>query len=207
MTSAFRRLAILSLFLLCLAGWRAPLAAHASAFDPGGEQRAEHVEQEPAHFLLFKAINFLILVVGLGYLLRKPLREFFAGRSASIRRHLEEGRKALEASQAQLQKVEEKLRHLEEEIAAFKALAAQDMEAERERMRQAAAEEAEKILQSSRAQIDSAVRAAKLDLKAYTAQQAIGHAEELIRRRLDDAGRKRLVSQFVARLEERGRRN
>lgn len=207
MPKFFRRLAILGLFLFCLACLAAPPTMHASAPDPTEAQKAEHIEEEPAHFLLFKTINFLILVVGLGYLLRKPLREFFSGRSASIRKSLEEGREALEASQAKLQHVEDKLRHLEEEIAAFKASAARDLVEERERMRQAAVEEAGKILVSARAQIDSAVRGAKLDLQAYTAYKAVEQAEHLIRERLDDAGQERLVGQFVARLEQRERKN
>jgi F0F1-type ATP synthase membrane subunit b/b' len=192
-----RRLAVMVLFLVCLAGPGASLRVRASAPGPTTEQKAEGIEQKPAHFLLFKAINFLILVVGLGYLLRKPFREFFTGRSTSIRKGLEEGRKALEA----------KLQHLEEEIAAFKAAAARDMEAERERMRQAALEETEKILESARAQIEGAVRVAKLDLELYTAYQAIEQAEGMIRGRLDEQGQKRLLGQFMAHLGEGERKN
>jgi F-type H+-transporting ATPase subunit b len=141
-------------------------------------------------------------VGALAFVLRKPLADFFAQRSASIRKGLEEGRKALEASQAQLKTVEEKLLHLEEEIAAFKASAAREMEAERQRLKLAAAEEAEKILQSARAQTEAAVRAAKLELKSYAAAQAVELAEEIIRRRLDEAGRKKLVGDFLARVGE-----
>jgi F-type H+-transporting ATPase subunit b len=157
--------------------------------------------------LLFKIINFALLAGGLAYILRKPLGDFFASRSASIRKSLEEGRKALEASAAQLQAVEQKLAHLQEEIAAFRASAANEMEAERQRMKQAAAEEAEKVLASARAQIETSVRAAKLDLKSYAAQQAVELAEELIRQRLDDSSRKRLLSQFVAGLKAKGTKN
>jgi F-type H+-transporting ATPase subunit b len=153
--------------------------------------------------LVYKFINLSLLVGALAYILRKPLADFFAQRSASIRKGLEDGRKALEASQAQLKTVEEKLLHLEEEIAAFKAAAEREMEAEGQRLRQAAAEEAEKILQSARAQTEVAVRAAKLELKSYAAKQAVELAEEIIRRRLDEAGRKRLVSDFLAGVESR----
>jgi F-type H+-transporting ATPase subunit b len=142
-------------------------------------------------------------VGALGYLLRKPLADFFAQRSASIRKQIEEGRKALEASQAQLKTVEEKLRHLEKEIAAFKASAGQEMEAERQRLKHAEAEEAAKILQAARAQTEVAVRAAKLELRTYAAQQAVALAEEIIRQRLDEAGRKKLVSDFLAEVKSR----
>jgi F-type H+-transporting ATPase subunit b len=173
----------------------------------GTEPAAKEKNSEPPHELLYKTINFVILVGGLGYVLRKPMAEFFSSRSASIRKSLDEGRKALEASQAQLQAVEEKLRGLEAEIAAFKASALQEMEAERLRLQQASAEEAARILESARAQMDTALRGAKLDLKNYAVQQSVTRAEELIRTRLDEAGRRRLVTQFVAQLESKERKN
>jgi len=157
-------------------------------------------EEGAKHELLYKVINFVILVGALAYLLRKPLAGFFVQRSESIRKSLEEGRKALESSQAQLRNIEEKLRGLEEEISRFKAAAAREMEAERERLRQAAAAEAERILQFARAEIDNATRAAKLELKVYAAGQAVELAEAMIRQRLDEAGQRRLVGRFVGEL-------
>jgi len=199
----FRRALFRSLLAASLLGLAGSLASArtftlrrslASARAPESEEEGKKEKRD----LVFKFINFSLLVGALVYLLRKPLADFFAQRSASIRKGLEEGHKALEASQAQLRIVEEKLRHLEEEIAAFKASAGREMEAERQRMKQAEAEEAEKILQAARAQTEVAVRVAKLELKTFTAQQAVATAEEIIRQRLDEAGRKKLVSEFLA---------
>jgi F-type H+-transporting ATPase subunit b len=200
---SLRHAAWFALLGICLAGVVLPRVV----WSQGSEPAAKEESSEPPHEMLYKVINFVILVGGLGYLLRKPLAEFFSSRSASIQKSLDEGRKALEASQAQLKVVEEKLRGLEAEIAAFKASAVREMEAERQRLQQAGAEEAAKILESARAQMDTALRGAKLDLKNYAAQQSVTLAEELIRTRLDDAGRKRLVTQFVARLESKEREN
>jgi F-type H+-transporting ATPase subunit b len=202
-----RRALARGLFAACLLGLAgSPASARtftlnrslACARAPGGEAEGKREGRE----LLYKFINFSLLVGALVYLLRKPLADFFAQRSASIRKGLEEGRKALEASQAQLKAVEEKLLHLEEEIAAFKASAAQEMEVERQRLKLAAGEEAEKILQAARAQTEAAVRAARLELKSYAAEQAVELAEAIIRRRLDEAGRKKLVSDFLAGVKE-----
>jgi F-type H+-transporting ATPase subunit b len=206
---AVRRILRGGVFAACLAGLAGPAAAHSLG---GGVARSNAVQAESegagqGREFLFKVINFVILAGGLGYILRKPLRDFFSTRSDSIRKGLDEGRKALEASRAQLEAVEERLRHLEEEIAAFKASAAVEVEAERERLRQAAAEETEKVLESARARIETAVRAARLELKSYAAKQAVGLAGDLIRGRLDDSGRRYLVSQFVASLEAKDRRN
>ena len=184
---------------------RTPALSASLAFAPAPESEEEGKKERRE--LIYKIINLSILVGALAYFLRKPAADFFAHRSASIRTALAEGRKALEASQAQLKTVEEKLKHLEEEIAEFKASAAREMEAEGQRLKLAAAEAAEKIIQSARAQTDVAARAAKLELKMYTAQQAVKLAEDIIRQRLDDAGRKKLVADFVAGVEPHTHQN
>lgn len=208
MTISLRRALVMWLFAACLLWPVGPLGS-AQTFTLRGSfvsSRAAEGEEEKksaGRELLYKFINFALLVGALGFILRKPLAGFFADRSDSIRKGLEEGRKALEVSQERLRTVEEKLQHLEEEIAAFKASAAREMEAERQRLTQSAAAEAEKILQFARAQTEVAVRAARLELKSYTAVQAVELAEEMIRQRLDEAGRKKLVSDFLAEVESR----
>jgi len=197
---ALRCLLVVATLGACLIGVSGRATARSSHHELrlSAAQESREKPEGQGHELLFKIINFALLAGGLAYFLRKPLADFFASRSNSIRKSLEEGRTALEASSAQLQAVEQKLAHLEQEIAAFKASAAKEMEVERQRMMQAAAVEAEKVLASARAQIETSLRAAKLDLKSYAAQQAVELAEELIRQRLDDSGRERLLSQFVA---------
>ena len=180
MTRELHRIVVLGLLGLCL-GW---ISFPQVARSQGSEQSAKEEKPEPRHELLFKTINFVILVGGLTYVLRKPLGEFFGSRSASIKQSLDEGRKALEASQAQLRAVEAKLRGLEEEISAFKASAEREMEAERRHMQQTIAEEAARILESARAQTETAVRGAKLELKSFAAQKAVSLAAEMIRARL-----------------------
>jgi F-type H+-transporting ATPase subunit b len=202
MTHRLRHAALFAVLGICLAGFAAPLLR---AEEPASSAQKE--ESEPPHELLYKTINFIILVGGLGYLLRKPLGEFFDTRSTSIRKGLEEGRKAIAASQAQLRVVEAKLSGLEAEIAAFKKSAQQDMEAERARLKQAGEEEGARILESARNQTTVAVRAAKLELKRYAAIKSVALAEEMIRTQLDDSTRKRLVAQFAATIEPKDRKN
>jgi len=200
---SLRHAARLVCFAICLVGFAHPASARSLALAPAAEGKG----QEPAHELLYKVINFALLAGGLGYLLRKPAADFFRSRSASIRKSLEEGRQALETSEARVRAVEEKLLHLEQEIAAFKASAEREMAAERRRLEQATTEEAARILEAAHAQLDTAVRGAKLELKNQAAQQAVTLAEGLIRERLDEPARRRLVNQFVATLEAKERKN
>ena len=190
------------LFGACLLGFTGTLrAGSCDSRRAGVTAQAETEGEEPKHEAIYKWVNFVILAGGLVYLLRKPLARFFAERSASIRKSLEDGRKALEASEAQLRAVEEKLQHFEEEMATFKAAAAREMEVERERLRQATARETEKMLESLRAQMETATRQARVELKLYAAEQAVELAEKMIGERLDEASQQRLVRQFIAGLK------
>ena len=193
---------VLAIFLAGLLGpgsFRLPGAGVAWAkASEGAEEGVPRKHEE-----LYKVINFVLLVGGLAYLLRKPVAEFLVQRSASIRKSLEEGRQALAASEVQLKAVEEKLGRLQDEIAAFRASAAREMEEERRHLQEMAAAEAEKMLRAGRAEMETATRAALLELRLYAAEQAVEMAEQMIRERLDDAGRQRLFSQFLAKLEAR----
>ncbi len=164
---------------------------------PGEQEESRSESRE----LIFKLFNFILLAGGLAFVLRRPLSEFLKQRSDAIRNNLEEGRKALQASQAQLSAVEEKLRRLEEEIRAFKESAGREMAAERDRIRRETQEEAKRIIESVRVLAETARRAARLELRAYAVQQAVELAGRIIPERLDDSGRRRLVSQFVEGLD------
>lgn len=198
-----RHAAWFGLLWICLAGFTWPRVVWSLEAGPVADENSE----ESPHALLYKVINFVLLVGGLGYVLRRPLAEFFSSRSTSIQKSLDEGRNALESSQIQLRSVEEKLRRLGEEIAAFQASAGSEMETERQRQRQTAAEEAARILESAHAQMETALRGAKLELKSFAAQQSVALAEELIRGRLDEPTRQRLVSQFATTLHAKERKN
>jgi F-type H+-transporting ATPase subunit b len=202
-TLCARRQLRIFFFVACLVVFAgAGLAGTSRALSAAPEEGEAAAEGEGhGHEAIYRWINFALLAGGLFYILRKPAAAFFSDRSASIKKGLEEGKEALDASQAQLKAVEEKLERLDSEIADFKLAAAREMGAERERMRQATAQEAEKILQAARSQMDAATRAAQLDLKLYASQLALELAEELVRQRLDDASRQRLVAQFLAKLE------
>ena len=79
----FLRKVLLALTLgVCLLGWVG--LVRAAGPEPEETAAAEHEEKSEGHEheLLFKVINFAILVGGLGYVLRKPLANFFVQRSA-----------------------------------------------------------------------------------------------------------------------------
>ena len=198
---------ILLITLLLSTPFRAPLlgftssSSFTSASANAVSEEEEHEGESNLDFI-FKIVNFAILVGGLGYLLRKPLADFFAERTATIRKELEEGRKALETSNSRLKSVEEKIDGLEQHIATLKETAEKEEEAERVRLKEAARREAERIAEAARNEIGSATRVAKLELKSFAAQQAIRVAEEILRNRKDKKQLASLVNGFVEEIKE-----
>ena len=200
---------ILLITLFLSATFQTPLLGSSSSISPDAvieeavSEEEEH-EGESNLDLLYKIINFAILVGGLSYILKKPLAQFFAERTATIRKELEEGRKALETSNSRLKSVEEKMDGLEQHIATLKETAEKEEAAERVRLKEAARREAERIEEAARNEIESATRVAKVELKSFAAQQAIRLAEEILRNRMDKDKKQLalLVDGFVQEIKE-----
>ncbi|HET9179137.1 MAG TPA: ATP synthase F0 subunit B [Terriglobia bacterium] len=192
---------LLAVLLLCAFHiFRAPLLAAA----PPAEQAEEGAT---SHELLFEAINFVLLAGFLVYLYRKRGRRFFGERSDTIRRSLEEGRQALERSQARLAEAEKKLAGLQVEVRALKDQAEAEIAGEQERMRQAADEEAHRIEEFARTRILAATNSAKLELKDYAVKQALEQARGKIQQRMDEESRKKLLDLFLTDLGSKAKSN
>ena len=193
-----------SLLAVCLLGsiniFRAPLLAAA----PPAE-KAE--EGGSSHELLFETINFILLAGLIVYLYRKRGKAFFDERSDTIRKSLEEGRLALEKSQARLADAEKRLAGLQDEVQALKQKAEAEIADEQERIRQAAEDEAERIDEFAKARILAETNAAKLELKDYVVEQALEQARGKIQQRMDEESRKRLVGYFLADLNSKTKSN
>jgi F-type H+-transporting ATPase subunit b len=190
----------------CLTGLSFAVTAPMFAAPPAQESQAAQ-ESGADHELIFDIVNFALLVGVLVYLYRKRGKGFYDERSEAIRENLEEGRQALEASRAKLAAAESKLAQFEEEVAALRKRAEEDIERERERTRQAAEGEVQKVREMATLQIQAATNAAKLELKTYVVEQALDQAGGLIRERLDEKNRRRMVSFFLADLKSKMSKN
>jgi F-type H+-transporting ATPase subunit b len=180
------------------AGEHATSQEHAASGEHAGKEESGGNSHEPSP--IYRWINFAILVAGLTYILRKPLAQFFSERTDAIRKSLDDGRSALAAAEEKLRAVEQKLQGFEQEMTAFRAAALKEMEDEHARMHRATEQEAERMMESVRVQMDVAGRQARLELRRFAAEQAVTVAEKVVAGRMDDARQTRLVSQFVDKL-------
>jgi F-type H+-transporting ATPase subunit b len=169
----------------------------------GAPEKAASSESAPAedHLGPWKWANFLLLAGLLGYLAGKNGGPFFAARSKSIRKEMIEAGEARKAAEARTAEVERRLANLESEIAALRAEAQCEEQAEMQRIAQHSSAEIAKLQAHSEREIASAAKAARMELQRYTAELAIKLAEQKIQARLTPEGQDALVRGFVRNLE------
>ena len=176
------------------------LALPAAAAEAGGEGHGGDTLTT-----VFKWVNFFTVFGALGYFLRKPMRDFFASQRAAIQTAVSEGRQARRQAEQRLAEIERRLTRLGDEVESLRQEAAAQATAEQQRIREATRREAERMLATSQAEIESTSRAARLELRAYTARLAVTLAEQRIRQQLTPETHASLFAGFVAGLVAQGR--
>jgi F-type H+-transporting ATPase subunit b len=166
----------------------------------GEGAKKESGQSEEGGLEIWKWANFLVLAGGLGYLIGKNAGPFFAARSAAILRDMEESQRQRKEAEASAAEVDRRLSNLEAEIASLRAEGERELHVGAERVRRQTSEELAKIQRHSVQEIEIAGKAAHAELKRYTAELAIGLAEQKARARMTPAVQDALIDGFVREL-------
>jgi F-type H+-transporting ATPase subunit b len=173
---------------------------HETASPPSEAGDGEHHKESPLA-IVWKWGNFLILFGGLGWYLRKPLREFLDSRSKAIGEGLASGRMAKEEAFHMLSEIETRLARLDKEIKNLKDQALLEAEEEKARILAGAGAEADKILDLAKREIEGLKKSAHLELEGYVAELAVKLAEERLRASLTPEENKKMIQQFLKTLD------
>lgn len=147
-----------------------------------------------------KLVNLLLFVGLMFYFLRRPIIDAFRGRQASIRSELMRAEEERAAAEARLQEVEGRLARLDVEVEAIRANARKDAAEESARVAVATEAEIKKIREQARREIESAAKAARAELRTFTAEQSVRLAEEMIRRDIRPEDDAQLAREYVEEL-------
>jgi F-type H+-transporting ATPase subunit b len=165
---------------------------------------AEHtgVGIETAYWIAM-FINFAIIFVAIGALIKSQLPNYFRTRNQAIQQGISEARAASEDAKRRLSDIESRLSKLDGEVAQIRTSAEQESAAEEARIRAAAEADAKRILVAAEQEIEASGRQARRDLKALAADLAVDLAARKIQ--IDSATDESLVRNFVAQLGKDGR--
>lgn len=167
------------------------IALAAQAAEAGG-----HGDGDP--YLHYKLVNFGILAAGVGFLLVKLLFPAFRKQQKEILDGMAQAERRAEEAKAEAAVIESRMAGLEQDVAGLKDRAAAEMEHERERLEKETAAQLAKIASAAEVEIASMTKAARQELKEYSAELALELAKQKIRSRLDDAAQSGLIARFAA---------
>lgn len=153
-----------------------------------------------AMYWLAVVINFAIIAVGVIYFSRLHLPTMFRNRTESIRKAMDEAKAASDDARTRLAAIESRLSRLDSDVAAMRSKAEQDGAAEEARIRAAAEDDKQKIVEAAAQEIDVAARSARRDLAAYAADLAVNLARQRIQ--VDVPADQALVSGFATSLRK-----
>ena len=150
--------------------------------------------------LLWRVLNFAVLLVVLIKVLSKPIANGLRARQQAISEQFAdlEARKA-EADKA-YQTFEEKLAAIEGEVNDIIQSAVAQGEAEKERIIEEAKRAAADIKRQAEMAIQHELAEAKLQLREEVANQAVVMAEELIRKNLQETDQVKLIEDYLAKV-------
>ncbi|HTW66655.1 MAG TPA: ATP synthase F0 subunit B [Bryobacteraceae bacterium] len=164
---------------------------------------AQETKPEAGPSMGWEWANFILLAVGLGYLIRKNVPPLFQKQSSEIQAALRDAAKMKEEAAAYAAGIEARLKNLESEIEALRVSAHTEMDAASERIRRDTEHHLQRIREQTAQEIELLTRSATYELRKYSAELALGLAEQRIRAQMNPAMQQSLTEGFLHDLRER----
>lgn len=151
-----------------------------------------------------RIINFAILAAALVYFARKPVRDFFASRTAAIAKSMEESKEARDRALGALADMERKVR----DVGAETDRLIEETRTRGERDRQSLVDEGKKVVQDIQAQvkqgIDIEVQKARTALAVEASLLSLELAEGRVKKTINDQDHERIVKEYIAKVGGKG---
>jgi len=178
-----------------------------SAFAGEGHEAAEHHESLYAALaenpipllkdLLWRVINFAVLLWILIKFTGKPIKNYFANRQEVLVQGINEAREAKEAAERLYQEYQKKLARLEDDVKELESRIRAEAEVEKQRILSEAEEFVVKVKQQAEQMANQEVIMAKRRLKDEASKLAIQAAEEMIKENISSADRDKMVENYL----------
>jgi len=147
--------------------------------------------------LFWRVVNAAALVGLLIYFLRKPLGSFFSERKTQISSDLAEAQEQREKAEALLGEYKQKLAGMEKEVEKLRAELRKSADAESAKIEVDADKLASSMVEAAKLAAEQEVRKARITLKNEAVGLAVQMAESLIREKINDTDRKRIIEDYL----------
>lgn len=167
-------------------------------------EHTEHGVRGPDKALLYSGINFVILVIVLFLIARKPTKEFLKKRSFKWSSKMDEARKSNQEERRQLEIIEARLKRVDEEKRELLQNFKSEGELEKVRIIEEARQYASKMEEDAKRIASHEVQKAKQMIKEETVRLCDEIVRQKIKTEVTDADLERLGSRFVAEVQKAG---
>lgn len=178
-------------------------AAYVLPQEPAHAAEAAHETEGHDPWLGWKWANFAILAVGLGYMIAKNAPALFAQRTREIEQSLVDAARTKKDAETQAAAIDQRFAGLAKEIEALRQEARTEMTAESERIAKETKQHLAKIQSQSGQEIALMSRAARDELRKYSAGLALDLATQRLRTRVTKNEEDILTDRFVQDLRTR----
>jgi F0F1-type ATP synthase membrane subunit b/b' len=161
------------------------------------EEGAKPDPAESPAGLIFRWLNFLIVVGGIAYLVAKYGGSFFRGNAKEIAASIVEATAAKTEADRELHGVEVKIERLDQDVAELRQEAQRNWAAESERLYASGQAEIEKIAHAAREELAASERAAQQQVREIAASLAVERAAALVSSMMNAEIRARMFQSFL----------
>ena len=165
--------------------------------DESGDHGGGGISTEKKWDLVYRAMNFLAVVIILFFVLRKPIGQFFGNRREEIAETLADLERKKGEAEEDYGKLESRLAELEAERETILAEYISDGEKEKEKIIANAEEMSSRIQAQAEKAIEREIKNAKDALKQEIAELAASLAEGLVKENITDQDQERLVEEYL----------
>jgi F-type H+-transporting ATPase subunit b len=162
---------------------------------PSTSQTSEESNSDP--WIWWKWANFLILAGVLGFFISKQAGPYFRSQSEEIARGIKEAAKVKQEAEMRAAQIEKRLAGLGEEVATLRSAALAEMTSELQRITQESERTVKRLHQQAEQEIELMTKAARHEIRVYSAGLALELAEQRIRASLDPKTQAALANAFI----------
>jgi len=154
--------------------------------------------------LFWQVVSFVLLVILLTYVLKKPVRVFLIKRREDIKNSLEQSAKKEEESRKNSENWDKKLNSLSQEIAGLHKKISQEGEVECQRIIEKAIEEGDRIRKQAQVIAEQEVKKARFALRKEMVDLSVELAERLLKECTRPQDQERLVREYIGKMRNAG---
>lgn len=152
--------------------------------------------------VFWQFVSFLLLIVLLARLLKKPARSFMEKRSEEVHALLKQAEAKEQESQSRYAEWEGKVQSLGQEVSQLHRRITEEGEAERQRIVERALEEGKRIQDQAKTIAEQEIKKARVALKKEMADLSVELAERLLKEATRPEDQERLVKEYIGKVRE-----